>query len=349
MDILVFGAGAVGCYLGARLLQQQHQVTLIGREVTAELINLNGLSITEHGERERVRPTVLTSAMAAFQNGRTYDLIIMSVKSYDLEEALNSIVAFCPQPPTILTTGNGIGIEAPFIAQFGAGKVIAGSVTVPLSKQTSDHIVVQKEGRGLALAPTQPKQNIRQWGALFQKAGISTQLESDYQAMKWSKALLNMVGNATSAILNRKPGVLYKSDTIFNLEVQMLEEVLAVMKAKKLPVIDLPGSSAKKLAFGVRRLPRSMIKSRMISAVTSGRGDKMPSFQLDLASGKGKSEVIYHNGAVAEAGKALGIATPVNAALSDILLKLAREELDWREFDGRPQRLMAEVKKYQNP
>lgn len=348
MDILVYGAGAVGGYLGARLLQQKHQVTMIAREVTAELITLNGLSITEHGERERVRPKVLTSAMAAFQDGRAYDLIIMGVKSYDLEEALNTIVAFCPQPPTILTTGNGIGVEQPFVAQFGAEKVIAGSVTIPLSKQTSDHIVVQKEGRGLALAPTQAKQNIKQWGALFQKAGITTQLENNYQAMKWSKALLNMVGNATSAILNRKPGILYKSDAIFNLEVQMLQETLAVMKAKKLPVIDLPGSSAKKLAFGVRRLPRSMLKGRMVSAVTSGRGDKMPSFHIDLTSGKGKSEVIYHNGAVAAAGKALGIATPVNAALNDILLKLIREEMDWREFDGRPQRLMAEVRKYQN-
>jgi 2-dehydropantoate 2-reductase len=349
MEILVYGAGAVGGYLGARLLQQNHQVTMIAREVTVDLVKMNGLSITENGERERVKPNMVTSAMAAFQDGRQYDLIIMSVKSYDLEDALNSIVAFCPQPPTILITGNGIGIEEPFMAQFGAEKVIAGSVTTPLSKQTSDHIVVQKAGRGLALAPTQPKQNIKQWGALFHKAGISTQLESNYQAMKWSKALLNMVGNATSAILNRKPGVLYKSDTIFNLEVQMLQEVLAVMKAKKLPVIDLPGSSATKLAFGVRRLPRSMLKSRMVSAVTSGRGDKMPSFQIDLTSGKGKSEVIYHNGAVAEAGQAVGIAAPVNAALNDILLKLTREELNWREFDGRPQRLLAEVKKYQNP
>ncbi len=346
MEILVYGAGAVGGYLGARLLQQKHQVTMIVREVAAELIQMNGLSITEHGERERVRPHVVTSAMAAFQNGRAYDLIMMSVKSYDLEDAMNSIVAFCPQPPTLLITGNGIGIEEPFMAQFGAEKVIAGSVTIPLSKKTSDHIVVQKAGRGLALAPTQPKQNIKPWGTLFQKAGITTQLESDYQAMKWSKALLNMVGNATSAILNRKPGVLYKSDTIFNLEVEMLRETLAVMKAKKLPVIDLPGSSAKKLAFGVRRLPRSMLKSRMVSAVTSGRGDKMPSFQIDLTSGKGKSEVIYHNGAVAAAGQSMGVATPVNAALNDILLKLAREELDWREFDGRPQRLLAEVKKY---
>lgn len=346
MEILVYGAGAVGGYLGARLLQQNHQVTLVTREVTAEIIRQNGLSITEKGERERTLPAVFTSIRTAYEDGRHYDLLIMSMKSYDMVSSLDELVAFCPQPPIILTTENGIGVEEPLITQYGPENIIAGSITIPLSKQTSDHIVVEKDGRGLVLAPTQPKQNIKQWGALFQKAGITTVLEEDYHAMKWSKALLNMVGNATSAILNRKPGITYKSDTIFEMEVQMLRETVKVMKARKIQVIDLPGSPAKRLAFGVQRLPQSMLRSIMTGMVTSGRGDKMPSFQIDLTSGKGKSEVIFHNGAVAEAGKAMGIPTPVNAALNDILLKLTREEMDWREFDGRPKRLAAEVKKY---
>jgi 2-dehydropantoate 2-reductase len=94
-------------------------------------------------------------------------------------------------------------------------------------------------------------------------------------------------------------------------------------------------------------MPRALLKPIMTSLVTEGRGNKMPSFQLDLTSGKGKSEVIFHNGAVAQAGQELRIPTPVNTALNDILLKLTREELNWREFDGRPKRLALEVKKYQ--
>jgi 2-dehydropantoate 2-reductase len=346
MKILVYGAGAVGGYLGARLSQQNHEVALITRDVTAELIRANGLTISEGGRQERTHPTALTSVVEAFNNGQQYDLIILAMKAYDLTSSFDALVAFCPNPNLILTTQNGIGIEAPLAVHFGAERVIAGSVTIPLRKETSDHIVVEKEGRGLVLAPTQPKQNIKQWGALFQKAGITTAVESDYQAMKWSKALLNMVGNATSAILNRKPGLIYQSDLIFDLEVEMLRETLRVMKAKKLAVIDLPGSQAKRLAFGVQRMPRALLKPIMTSLVTEGRGNKMPSFQLDLTSGKGKSEVIFHNGAVAQAGQELRIPTPVNAALNDILLKLTREELDWREFDGRPKRLALEVKKY---
>lgn len=347
MKILVYGAGAVGGYLGARLFQQAHEVTMVAREVAAELIGANGLTISEGDQHDQVRPTVLASIMHAFNEGQQYDLIILAMKSYDLTASFDALVAFCPDPKMILTTQNGIGIEQPLAQHFGAERVLAGSLTIPLRKETTDHIVVEKEGRGLALAPTQPKQNIRPWGALFQKAGIRTVLETNYQAMKWSKALLNMVGNATSAILNRKPGLVYQSDLMFNLEVKMLRETLKVMRAKKIPVIDLPGSQAKRLALGVQRMPKLFLKPIMANLVTEGRGNKMPSFQLDLTAGKGKNEVIFHNGAVAQAGKELGIPTPVNAALNDILLKLAREELDWRAFDGRPKRLALEVKKYQ--
>ena len=77
MKILVYGAGAIGGYLGGRLLQNNHQVTMISREVSAEIINNNGLAISEQGDIDRVRPLVLTSVVQAFDEGQQYDLIIM--------------------------------------------------------------------------------------------------------------------------------------------------------------------------------------------------------------------------------------------------------------------------------
>jgi ketopantoate reductase len=59
------------------------------------------------------------------------------------------------------------------------------------------------------------------------------------------------------------------------------------------------------------------------------------------------SEVIYHNGAVAEAGTAVGVKTPVNQVLNDVLLKLTSKEIDREQFEGHPERLVAEVKRYE--
>ncbi len=347
MDILIYGAGAVGGYLGARLAQQKHNVTLITRDVMAQLIGETGLEVTEGGRRLVTRPNAVTSVAQAFKNSQNYELIILTMKAYDIVAAINPLIAFCPDPNMIITTQNGIGVEQGLIKQFGAEHVIAGSFTLPIRKETTTQLVAERTDGGLCLAPTQRKQDIRPWLKLFQNAGLETKTFKDYESMKWSKAFLNIIANATSAILNRRPGLIYRSDPIFDLEIKMLKETLAVMKAAGHKVVDLPAVPATKLAFSVQRLPRALLKPGLSKLVADGRGDKMPSFHIDLTAGKGKSEVVYHNGAIAKAGKEHGVSTPVNAALTDILWKLTLEKLDWREFNGRPQRLIQEVKRYE--
>ncbi|MCB9421641.1 MAG: ketopantoate reductase family protein [Ardenticatenaceae bacterium] len=347
MKILVYGAGAVGGYLGSQLCLAHHDVTFVDMEATAHVINTNGLTIVQGGQSRVAQPKAVSSVAQAFMAGADYDLILMGVKSYDLKAALDPLVAFCPSPKTIITIQNGIGVERPYIDQYGAEHIIAGSFTIPISKETINRLVVEKEDRGLALAPTQNGQNIKQWVNFFNQAGVQTSDIKDYQSMKWSKAMLNIIGNATSAILNRPPETVYKSAAMFDLEVRMLQETLAVMKKLGLKVVDLPGSPAKRLAGAVNRVPRALLKPIMTRLVASGRGDKMPSFHIDLTASIGKSEVIFHNGAIAKAGMDNGIATPVNAALTDVLWKLTRNELDWRKFDGQPKRLMAEVRRFE--
>lgn len=348
MKILVYGAGAVGGYIGGRLCHAGHDVTLILREVTADAIQEQGLTIVEGEQSIVVQPTLSTSIAQTFiAPDANFDLIILGMKAYDLAEAINHLVAFCPSPPPILTLQNGIGVERPLIEQFGAENLIIGALTTPVSKQTTSQILVEREDRGLTIAPAIKGKKIQQWHNLLSEAGVPTESLADYQSMKWSKAFLNIVGNATSAILNRPPGAIYKIDSLFDLEKQMLRETLAVMKAYKIKVIDLPGSPATKLASGVRRAPNFLLKPILTSSVAKGRGDKMPSFQIDLMAGKGKTEVIYHNGAIAKAGRARNIPTPVNTALTNILVGLARKELDWRDYDGKPGKLLDEVKRFE--
>ena len=348
MKVLVYGAGAVGGYVGARLGQSGHQVTMIVRDVTAESIQAEGLRISEGEQSFIAHPNTTTSVAQTFTlPDARFDLIIMGMKAYDLKTALDHLVAFCPDPPPILTLQNGIGVERPFIEQFGPVRIIVGALTTPVSKPMSNQIIVERSDRGLALAPAQRGQDIGQWVHLFNLAGLTTIAYKNYEAMKWSKALLNIVGNATSAILNRPPGAVYKSAAMFDLEVRMLRETLAVMDALKLKVVDLPGSSAKRLAFGVQKAPRFALKPILTAVVAKGRGDKMPSFQIDLMADKGHSEVIYHNGAIAKAGLAHAVPTPVNTALTDVLVRLARHDLDWRDFDGKPARLLAEVERFE--
>jgi len=122
----------------------------------------------------------------------------------------------------------------------------------------------------------------------------------------------------------------------------MLRECLAVMEAQKIEVVDLPGTPVRALAFATR-LPLWLSKPLLGRAAGSGRGGKMPSFHIDLHSGRGKSEVDYLHGAVVRAGKRTNTPTPVNALLTKTLIALTNGEIPLEEYAHQPENLLAEL------
>jgi 2-dehydropantoate 2-reductase len=158
--------------------------------------------------------------------------------------------------------------------------------------------------------------------------------------MKWSKMLTNLIANATSAILDMSPAEIFANPDLYRLEIEQLRETLAVMQVKNIQVVDLPGTPVRLLAFAVRYLPLVISRPFLSKAVGGGRGGKMPSFHMDLHSGRGKSEVDYLNGAVVRAGKETGVPTPVNQLLTETLLKLTNGETALTEFAHQPEQLL---------
>jgi 2-dehydropantoate 2-reductase len=157
--------------------------------------------------------------------------------------------------------------------------------------------------------------------------------------MKWSKMLTNLVANATSAILDMNASEIFADRRLYRVEIAMLREALAVMKAQDIHVVDLPGTPVKALVMGTR-LPPGLARPFMVKAVGGGRGGKMPSFHIDLHAGRGKSEVEYLNGAVVRAGTQSGVATPVNKILTDTLLGLTTGSLPLDAFARKPEKLL---------
>jgi 2-dehydropantoate 2-reductase len=347
MDVLIYGAGAVGGYLGAKLALAGHGVTVVDRPETIAAINSDGLLITQGGETRRAPVRAVSSLPAAFDATPDFDLILFGMKAYDVAGAADQLAAVCPSPAQVMGIQNGIGVEEIIAGRFGAGRTLAGTVTIPISRVGPTHLLVEREGRGLGIAPLEPGLSVAGWVDMFRGASLNAGALPDYRSMKWSKAFLNVMGNAASAILNRPPAELYRLDAIFDLEMRMLREMLAVMKALGLSVVNLPGASARPLARSLAYAPRFLLRLVFNQVIVHGRGDKMPSFHIDLAGGKGRSEVVFHNGAIAEAGRRAGVAAPVNQALNDVLLKLARGEVARAEFDGHPDRLLEVVRRYE--
>jgi 2-dehydropantoate 2-reductase len=165
--------------------------------------------------------------------------------------------------------------------------------------------------------------------------------------MKWSKMLTNLLANASSAILDMTAHEIFQVSSLYHMEIRMLKEALAVMKAQGINPVDLPGTPVKMLAMAAK-YPEFLTKPLMINAVGSGRGRKMPSFHIDLHIGRGKSEVDYLNGAVVRAGQKYGIPTPVNKMLTEILLALTSGEIIMDAYSENPEKLLARLQEYES-
>ena len=340
LRVLSIGVGAIGTYIGGSLALQGHEVVFVERpEIAAELVS-RGLRLTlKDGDHHLPEPQVLPSMEAALNLG-AFDIALFALKSYDTPAFIQSLSTLHALLPTILCLSNGVANEPLLAEVLGPEKVIAGTVTTAVGRRGAGDIICERL-RGVGVATGHPLSE--RLVAALDGAGLQAQLFSKADDMKWSKMLTNLISNATSAILDLPPAEIFADPRLYRVEIEQLREALAVMRAQNIGVVDLPGTPVRLLAFAVRYLPLVISRPFLQKAVGGGRGAKMPSFHIDLHSGRGKSEVEYLNGAVVRAGEQAGIATPVNRVLTETLLQLTHGEIPLDGFARQPDKLLARI------
>ena len=311
MRFYIVGKGAVGTYFG----------DLLGRA---------GVDV-EYAPR-------------ALADVRPYDadVALVATKSYDTESAIETLRRAVVQPErcAFVSPQNGVGNEERLATAFGADNVVAAALTTPVDRDRDGRATAANEG-GLALAPMGA--NAYNWlTAAFAGAGMNVRVVEDWRALKWSKLALNVVANASCAILNVLPNRLVHYDRTFTLEIRMIREVRAVMSAMKVVPIDLPRYPVRAL-FNVATLPSPVARGLLARSIASARGTKLPSLLLDLRRGVPLTEVDVLNGAVASAGREHGVPTPVNAVYARVLSDIAHTPPLWAKYRERPDTLEAEV------
>lgn len=349
MRILIYGAGAVGSFLGGHLALAGHDVTLLGRAPLAHKVRDSGLQMTlADGTRHVVQRNLrvaLTLEEAVGEGGR-FDWIAFTMKAYDTVPALHSILTVMPESPPIASFQNGVGNEDTIADALGDERAIAATVTTPVSV-VEPGVVVEQRRRGVAVALDRPAAH-----TVFdslQSTGLDVESAERRDALKWSKLLLNMTANVLPAILDMTPAQIFGQPDLFSIEWAALREALWVMALRDVPLINLPGAPARTLGMAVKSLPRPILRLLLKRQVAGGRGEKLPSLLAAMRAGERRTEVAWLNGAVVQAAQSMKRLAPVNHVLALTLSDIAAGRVPWDVYRHNPDMLLTALRIAQRP
>ena len=348
LSLLCLGAGAIGTYIGGSLGLSGSRLVFLEQPDAARELEGRGLRLDLSVDTRRSAKGALVlppqavifarSADEALDQG-PFDAAIFALKSFDTPQALEAVETRVGQMPPVVCFSNGVENEEHIGRLLGAGRVVAATVTSAVGRRAAGDIVLDRL-RGVGIYSGHPVSD--RLLAAANLARLNARGYPNAAAMKWSKMLTNLIANPTSAILNWSAAEVLAHPGIYRLEIGMLRECLAVMKAQHITVVDLPGTPVRALAAAVQ-LPPWMSKPLISRAAGTGRGAKMPSFHIDLYSRRRKSEVGYLHGAVARFGDKLGVPTPINSYLTRTLQALTDGHMPLERYAGKPEEFLADL------
>lgn len=342
-SFLIFGAGAIGTYLGGSLALAGHQVNFLERGRDIHTLRQRGLRMILNDQEHQINGVDFFSGLESLQN-QEIDLAILALKTYHLDSILPKLIEWKDHLPPLLCLQNGVTSESILREALGEKAVISGTVTSAVDRLDKGRIIVQKS-RGMGIAGDHPR--LEEYQDTFNGVGLNCKIYRKAAAMKWSKLLINLLGNASSAILDLPPADIYAHPGLFQMELEQVREGLQVMRKQRIPPVNLPGVPVSSLAAVIRFLPTALSQRILSSKIGQGRGEKMPSFHIDLYSGRNKSEVEELNGAVVRAGKRYGVPTPINQFLTNRLLGLMAGEIPLNKYQQNPDLFLKDLAVYQ--
>ncbi|MGH7197128.1 MAG: ketopantoate reductase family protein [Candidatus Omnitrophota bacterium] len=308
MRILIFGAGGIGSVLGGFLARMGHDVSLLGRAWHLDEIKKRGLTVTGIWGDYRVKAFDLYhSAQEILTKNLSFDLIFLTVKSYDTKQAVAELAPLMKENTTLISFQNGLGnietiLEKIPAENFLPGRAIFGVETEPgLARITvqADELILG------ALPGVTTKKNSAEIAHLLSLAKVQTKAVPDILTHIWSKVIYNCALNALCTLHEMPYGeILKKEDTRRAME-EIVRECYAVGQAKK-AALEPP------TAEGYLDL--------LIQTLIPRTASHYPSMLQDLQKGR-RTEIEALNGAICRLGKELGVPTPRNEKITQAILK----------------------------
>jgi len=308
MRVVVYGAGAIGCFVAAHLARAGLAPLIIGRPRVVDPLRVSGLSISDHsGVSFHVAAASMQFGTAA--DIRSGDLILVTVKSaatHSVADEIDAVVAG-GNGLSIVSLQNGLGNADRLSARLPNARVFAGMVPYNVAQIDPTRFHRGTEGV-LCIERREGSADIL---GLIRGAGLAIKDNADMTGVLWGKLLMNL-NNAVNAL----SGLPLKQQ----LETRGYRRVLAALIDEALGILRLAGIRPVRVAAlppnvlpTALRLP-DWLFHRLAKGMLRIDAKARSSMADDLALSR-TTEIDWLQGEVVRLAESLGIAAPHNAAI----------------------------------
>ena len=332
--LAVFGAGAIGGQVGARMFAAGHDVTLI--EPWPEqfrAIRDSGLRIEDENGPVLVRPPVVRPDRLHLLD--PVDILFLAVKSYDSDAAVERILPRLSPQAWVVSTQNGINEE--IIAQrIESGRILGVVILINAVLEAPGRIQVSTQSVSRSSNLNAPGAYVGEYAgssdskaqevARYLNAVWPAKTTRDLMAMRWTKLATSAMVNALSGITGLRSAPLLGEPDVRKVMIQLAAEVVQVARAHGHAIHRLLGNCTPDQVLDAARRRDGTMDRRL--ARMSERISPAAATSLLQDHWKGRiTEVDHFNGFVVRKGREKGVPTPVNEAVRQLMKRIERKEL----------------------
>lgn len=320
-EVLVMGAGTIGCFIGGSLAAAGVPVTFVGRPRVLEKLARHGLRLTDIDGAKRTLPADSLRLCGQVPAGAKPALVLLCVKSGATAEAAGELAFSLPAGTAVISLQNGIS-NCAAAAQTGPSlNVRAGMVPYNVAEIGPGAF---HRGTGARLA-AEDDAVLRPWVPVFERAGVPLDLHADLLPVQWGKLMLNLNNpvNALSGLPLREELMQRGYRRCF---ASLIDEALGVLKVAGIAPAQVAAVPAHRLA-GLLRLPDwifRIVAARMLRIDAKARS----SMADDLALGR-RTEIDALSGEVVRLAREHGLSAPRNSRMVSLLEAWPQQPKRW--------------------
>lgn len=303
MRILVVGPGAIGSLFAGMLTSGGHEVWLLGRRrEVVDTINREGITIQQIWTGATLRIPVRATVDPG--DAAPAELIVMCAKSPGTLQATRDALPATGEGTVFLTVQNGLGNVDTMASVVGRERVLAGVTsngTTLLGPGSIRHTWMGDTTIGEL--DGQVTERLERVADAFRQSGIKVAVSRSVDLLLWTKLVNNCAMSPLAALLRVRNGQLIARPEARELLRAVVREVTSVAEARGIA------------------LPFPEAVERVEANCRNNATNKMSMLQ-DVERGA-PTEIDYINGAVVREGEAVGVPTPINWTLTQLVKALA--------------------------